>query len=455
MASTYLSATLGTATNRKKWTFSAWIKRSTHTVGEAIFSSYSEDSTSWYSRLADNGSGSFDFTEYSGSAYTINLRPNALQRDVNGWYHLVLMYDSAQSTASNRVKYYINGEQITSWHTESYPAQNKESGINKNQLHTIGKSTQNNTYYFNGSMSHIHFCDGYAYAASDFGSTDATTGEWKINTSPSVSYGTNGFFILKDGNGVTDQSPNSNNWTISGTLTKTEDCPSNVFATYNKNISQTANVAGRNSSVGISLINGNLSNGATAAIFVNQLSTLGFSKGKFYAEFLTTGDTYAAVGIVNSKYGEASLGAYIGSDTTSGVNNIGYQSVTGAVKKNNSTSYTGATYTSANDIVGVAVDMDNNYIYFSKNGTWQNSGDPTSGSTGTGGVAITQDTYFFASDAHNNTGSGTQYIHANFGNGYFGTSAISSAGTNASGNGIFEYDVPTGYTALSTKGLNL
>ena len=99
--------------------------------------------------------------------------------------------------------------------------------------------------------------------------------------------------------------------------------------------------------------------------------------------------------------------------------------------------------------------MDNNYIYFSKNGTWQNSGDPTSGSTGTGGVAITQDTYFFASDAHNNTGSGTQYIHANFGNGYFGTSAISSAGTNASGNGIFEYDVPTGYTALSTKGLNL
>ena len=46
-------------------------------------------------------------------------------------------------------------------------------------------------------------------------------------------------------------------------------------------------------------------------------------------------------------------------------------------------------------------------------------------------------------------------IAFNFGNGYFGTTAVSSAGTNASGNGIFEYDVPTGYTALSTKGLNL
>ena len=50
--------------------------------------------------------------------------------------------------------------------------------------------------------------------------------------------------------------------------------------------------------------------------------------------------------------------------------------------------------------------------------------------------------------------SGDPASHWNFGNGYFGTTAVSSAGTNASGNGIFEYDVPTGYTALSTKGLN-
>ena len=86
-------------------------------------------------------------------------------------------------------------------------------------------------YYFDGSMSHIHFIDGTAYDATAFGEYDAN-GVWKIKTSPSVTYGTNGFFILKDGNSVTDQSGNSNNFTVGGgTLTNTEDNPSNVFAT--------------------------------------------------------------------------------------------------------------------------------------------------------------------------------------------------------------------------------
>ena len=83
-------------------------------------------------------------------------------------------------------------------------------------------------------MSHVHFCDGYAYQASDFGSTDSTTGEWNINTAPNVQYGTNGFFVLKNGNSVTDQSGQSNNLTVGGgTLTNTEDNPSNNFATLN------------------------------------------------------------------------------------------------------------------------------------------------------------------------------------------------------------------------------
>ena len=78
------------------------------------------------------------------------------------------------------------------------------------------------------------FCRWYSLDASAFGETDATTGEWKIKTSPKFTYGNNGFFILKDGNSVTDQSGNSNNFTVGGgTLTKTEDYPSNVFATWN------------------------------------------------------------------------------------------------------------------------------------------------------------------------------------------------------------------------------
>ena len=104
------------------------------------------------------------------------------------------------------------------------------------------------------------------------------------------------------------------------------------------------------------------------------------------------------------------------------------------------------------------MDLDNNKLYFSINGTWQNSGDPTSGSTGTGAISITgtaSNTTGFYHFACGKAGSDPTSILANFGNGYFGTTAVSSAGTNASDNGIFEYDVPTGYTALSTKGLNL
>ena len=108
----------------------------------------------------------------------------------------------------------------------------------------------------------------------------------------------------------------------------------------------------------------------------------------------------------------------------------------------------------------MALDLSNNKLYFGKNGTWLNSGVPTSGSTGTGAVSIiaantTNDgVYFFAQTDDTGTQSPSKF-EFNFGNGYFGTTAVSSAGTNASGIGIFEYDVPTGYTALSTKGLNL
>ena len=95
-------------------------------------------------------------------------------------------------------------------------------------------TTDGSSNYWNGLMSHVHFVDGTAYDASTFGSTDSTTGEWKINTSPSITMGTNGFTILKDGNTITDQSSNSNDFTLGGgTLTNTEDCPSNVFATLN------------------------------------------------------------------------------------------------------------------------------------------------------------------------------------------------------------------------------
>tara|TARA_A100001201_G_scaffold4123_2_gene8686 strand:- start:743 stop:1609 length:867 start_codon:yes stop_codon:yes gene_type:complete len=288
-------------------------------------------------------------------------------------------------------------------------------------------------------MSHFHFVDGTAYDPTVFGSTDATTGEWKINTAPSVTYGTNGYFILKDGNTGTDHSGNGNNFTLTGTCTKTEDCPSNVFATWNPldNYYASSTFSSGNTA---------LNSGGTSIETWNT-STLAASSGKYYFELKHNGGSATPyrqlVGITQSPTISAS--AQLGSTSTS----WGYYDNTGYVRNNNSNiSWSGNTWTQ-NDIIGVAMDLDNNRLFFSKNGTWQNSADPT---TSTGAITITAGTYFFAwGDATTHS----SYCQANFGNGYFGTTAVSSAGTNASGIGIFEYDVPTGYTALSTKGLNL
>ena len=156
-------------------------------------------------------------------------------------------------------------------------------------------------------------------------------------------------------------------------------------------------------------------------------------------------------GIANQESGvgllKSSSNKYLGQDS----NEVAYFHG-GALYQNGSSV---ATYgsISANDIIGIALDVDNGYVYFSKNGTWQNSGVPTSGSSGTGGYALSNigsnGTYFIGTSQAQPSVS-----QLNFGNGFFGTNAISSEGTNASGNGKFEYDVPTGYTALSTKGLN-
>jgi hypothetical protein len=334
---------------------------------------------------------------------------------------------------------YINGELQTSFNDSNYPSQNLDiEGLNTTNPVNIGRRVSNNDNYFSGLISYYHFIDGTAYDASYFGSTDSTTGEWKINTSPSVTYGTNGFFILKDGNSVTDQSGEGNDFTVGGgTLTKTEDCPSNVFATFQPLDLQASTQT---------FAEGNLKVTTDSSGWDTIASTIGGTSGKWYfeAKLITLGN-YAIIGVIDIN--DANLNTtssyYIGASTPdNGYQNNGARPDTGGGF--------GASYT-ANDIIGIAIDMDNLKVYFSKNGTFQNSGNPTSGATGTGAQDLTASTtYCFAISGH-----GSTVWEANFGNGYFGTTAVSSAGTNVSGIGIFEYDVPTGYTALSTKGLNL
>jgi hypothetical protein len=441
MANTYLSrASYGTPTSTKIFTFSCWVKKAKIGSGR-IFDFYSAP-FSYGNGLFFTGSDQLGL----GSGDTGNGRiiTNRVFRDTSAWYHIVAVQDTTNATASDRLKLYVNGERETSFSASVDAVLNAEYQAFRSDVGGIGtyydKSTSSE--FFDGEMSHVHFIDGTVYDASAFGEYDAN-GVWKINTSPSVTYGTNGFFILKDGASVTDQSPNTNNFTVGGgTLTNTEDNPSNVFATFNPLQTGSASVSNA------PLTNGNntFTSSEGAGVYPYYFSTLGMSSGKYYAEFK----------FVNSDSGTAGIGNGV-ADQYSGSNAYDYSYYyDGRLYNNGSGESTGYGAISNNDILGCALDLDNNKIYFHINGTYQASGDPVAG---TGGKSITapasNGTGFYQFEVGDSGSTSPTTIQTNFGNGYFGTTAVSSAGTNASGIGIFEYDVPTGYTALSTKGLNL
>jgi len=445
MASTQLTRSVTTTGNQRTWTISVWVKRSKLGSNQFIFSAKNVGETTLYFRSTDD----LQLELYDGNNYYI--RTNRLFRDTNAWYHIVAIWDSIRPTNTDRMRLYVNGVQETSLSAAFYPPQNYDSYVNQSgETNRIGNYAPAGTDFFDGSMSHFHLIDGNDYNASYFGEYDAN-GVWKIITEPSVTYGTNGFFILKDGNSVTDQSGNGNNFTVaSGTLTNTEDCPSNVFPTINP---LTYSTTKWNLEYGNLRTNG-LASGETAG-WRSVYGTLGASSGKYYFEMkvtrVNTGDlNNFIVGIVDAE--QMGYAGDNGKFSTNESRGYGYRAQTGKVENNGTETVYGNTWT-VGDIVGCAFDLDNHKLYFSKNGTWQNSGDPTSGSTGTGSAYDLATGYtYLPAVAHYYD---DERIELNFGNGYFGTTAVSSAGTNASGNGIFEYDVPSGYTALSTRGLNL
>ena len=439
MASTYLTRTSGTPTNAQKGTISLWVKRtglSSTSKGRFFMNHLS--------------STSYGYTDFTGGdklrcaiddPSTVSIQTNRIFRDTSAWYNVVWSIDTTENTASDRVKLYVNGVQETSFQTDTYPNQNItlnlfNTSVSNGQV--IGSYYTGSSYSgaFEGLISHYHFIDGTAYPASTFGSTDSTTGEWKINTSPSVTYGNNGFFILKDGNTITDSSPNSNNFTLgAGTLTKTEDCPSNVFCTWNPNY--------RSARKDMTLTNGNTfifeQNSGDSGVS----GTIAVSSGKWYWEQIiaqVNGTNAAVIGGLHTTedFNESPTDANTANTCGLRANGNAYKGTTNL-----------GNFTSADpngDIFGIAFDADNGSVYYWKNGTALNSGNAI-----ITGLDMTK-TWVPFGVQH---GGARVTTSTNWGNGYFQTTAVSSAGTNASNNGIFEYDVPTGYTALSTKGLNL
>ena len=448
MASTYLTRTPSSAGNRKTFTWSAWVKRCEVDATHYMVTQGTDSNNNW--TIVFDGANKLQTWNYV-SAFQYNLKTEQVFRDVNAWYHIVVAVDTTQATASDRVKLYVNGEQITSFVSgqETYPSQNADMYVNSTSgTFRIGFYTSGSSY-FNGYMSHVHFIDGTAYTPSAFGETDSTTGEWKIKTSPSVTYGTNGWFMFKDDNSLNDDSGQGNNFTLGGgTLTKSEDNPSNVFATLNPL-----------NAVYISFLQGNntISGGNNGTDYSYIGSTLGASSGKFYWEVKVADlAEIDQVGVALASSGFSNIANSGGLQATT-FGGKGFQFSNGnKVGDGSQSAYMGAF--STDDIGMIALDLDNNKITFGRNGQWSDgagSCNQTYANSTPAFTNLTAGETYMPAHAMRGYGGNTGISRYNFGNGYFATTAVSSAGTNASGNGIFEYDVPTGFTALSTKGMNL
>ena len=435
MASANLSKTPGSAGNRKKFNFSFWIKGNDFVSDYIFFSA----SGSTESAIIFDSSSRLEFYEYNGSSKTTKITTKRKFRDPSAWYHIVVSIDTTQSTSTDRVKIYVNGSQETDLENTTYGAQDFDSLFNNTTTQYIGSTASGGN--FDGSMTHIHFNDGYTYDPSYFGESDTTSGIWKPKPSPSVTYGSNGYFLKFENSGAmgTDSSGNSNTYAVGGTLTQNVDSPSNNFATLNPL---------QPNHVGVPT-NGNLTYANPSSGQRHIPSTMAVSSGKWYVEVKcnVVGGDYPQVGIFDSDITFDSA-TYIGSTA----NGYGLSS-TGHIWNSNSQQVnTGTTWTTG-DILGIALDLTNDKIYWHKNGTYVSNGTGTGNpSTGTNGYSITADKTWYFTNSSNGSG-GSPSFSFNFGSGYFGTTQVSSSNADANGHGLMEYAVPTGFYTLNTKNI--
>ena len=433
----YMHKTPSSTGNRDVWSWSAWIKRSTLGALQVIFEA--GDGGSNYTQIAFNSSDQLDFQDDGGG----RLKTNRLFRDVSAWYHLLIVFNSADGTAGDRMRIYVNGTEETSFATDDTAnvAQNEDSEMNlSSRVIRLGYGNEDD-YAFGGYMAEVVLLDGTAATPTSFGEFDEDSPTiWKPKDVSGLTFGTNGFYLDfedsanlgNDKNGGTDLTEVN-----LAAADQATDTPTNNFATINP-----LHFGSDNGTVTMSEGNLKFSNSGNDTF---RSSTMAVSTGKWYAEFKLTGTaTGSGVGI-NS----GNQVAYIGSNSYDYI--FGFN---GIVYNNDSNAGGSFAAPATNDIVGVAVDLDNNKIYWSENGSFLNSGDPTSGATGTGAISVTASSsngtgfyHFAVGDA----GSGTVTFECNFGG--CPAFSISSGNADANGYGNFEYAVPSGYYALCTKNL--
>ena len=417
-----LTRTFGTPTNRRKYSLSVWQKNG-RTAG-SMLEHNTTGGVTWANITFGQG-GRVDFFDYSSGSARIDLRTTAVYRDPSAWYHLFVVVDTTQSTASNRVKIYVNGVQETSFGTSTYPSQNFDGLLNSAVAHLIGDGVNGP---LDGYLAEYHFFDGQTLAPTDFGETNSN-GVWvPIKYTGGASYGDNGYYLtFADSSALGDDtSGEGHDWTANNLASADQvtDSPTKNFTTFNP-VGSCA-VSGQT----LTLSNGNLrSSAGGTANAIEAVGTIAPTTGKYYAEFTLNAspqlsNQYPAIGIIG-----------IDLNITGG-NNLGDSSFFGYLpngekKKGGTTSSYGNTFTNG-DVIGIAMDLDNQKIWFSKNGTYQDSGDPAAGSDA----------------AFTDLVAGTQYRFCVSHAGSSATDVTMNAGQSA-----FSTAAPTGFKALNAVNL--
>ena len=414
-ASAYLNRTFSTPTNNLKWTFSGWVKRGAVDSGSYALLGSALGGGSTYFVLWWSGN-QLQALQVTGGSVTASLITAAVYRDPSAWYHVTVVYDSANATASNRILMYVNGVQVTSFSTSTYPSLNLACSFNQAGTNVIGYRNYASDSYFDGYLTEVNFIDGQALTPSSFGTTNATTGVWQP-IKYTGTYGTNGFYLNFGNNASTttlgyDTSGNSNNWTtnnISLTAGSTYDSMTDVPTLTSATVANYSVLNPLRPS-GATFTGGNLD--FTSAVTATSIATIGMSSGKWYWEVVST-NTHNVVGIGNQNI---EIGNYLGA-TANGWGYIGNNGL--KVTNATQTSY-GATFGS--NIIGVAFDADNGSLTFYKDGISQ----------GTAFTGLASNTYFPA---------------------FSGDTAAAGTGSFNFGQRPFSYTPPTGFVALNTYNL--
>ena len=179
------------ASNRTTWTWSGWIKLTGNTSENFLFGVATASSSGDSSYTVIN----FNQNDLKVSMWTAHLRQtNAKFRDTNGWYHIVVTFDSNNGTVDDRCRIYSNGTRITSFSTNATISSGFEPAINTNDVHTIGGSNDSNQAY-DGYMAEVHFSEGQSYAPTEFGEYDDDSPTIWNPKKASISYGTSGVYL--------------------------------------------------------------------------------------------------------------------------------------------------------------------------------------------------------------------------------------------------------------------